>query len=64
MDAVIETIIPARVFFRVHEVAAILSVPTPTVYSWTRSGLLPSRKVGAVVLVARPDLVTLLSMVA
>lgn len=54
-------LIPDQPFFRVTEAASLLRVPPATVYSWVRRGDLPGRRVGAVVLVARTDLVALLS---
>lgn len=57
---VLDSLVPPKPFLRVHEVAALLGVPRATVYSWARSGVLPVRRVGSAVLVARPDLVALL----
>lgn len=56
----VDPLLPSKPFFRVHEVAEILGVPRPTVYSWARSGVLRVRKVGSAVLVARPDLLAML----
>ncbi len=56
----VDTLLPAKPFLRVYEVADLLGVPRPTVYSWARSGVLRVRKVGSAVLIARTDLLALL----
>lgn len=60
----LDALVPAKPFFRVHEVAELLGVPRATVYSWARSGVLRVRKVGSAVLVARFDLLALLDQPA
>ncbi len=59
-----DSLIPSdKSFFRIQEVANILSVPVQTVYSWTRgkNPILPTVKIGKVRLVGRNDLLAVLN---
>jgi len=59
-----ESLIPAKPLFRVSEVAEILGIPRPSVYSHIRCGALPAVKLGATVLIPRSTLLALLGEVA
>jgi len=44
----------------VHEVAVMLGVKDKTVYYWTKTGLLPSYKIGKLIRIDRDDVIALM----